>query len=182
MANPTNADLEDRMVCELIEIARGHCSTFVQRIQAIWKWAEKIPKLKYTGPSLITYFDRLLQRARNYTSPIQTSYLSIYAGRWSYGTDPNTCESVILNGIQTYAYGNNLFGQTLQTNETKMSFMCLNSSVLRIDCQYEVQQRADQCFQSYSEPRFTWFNFTFYLNSSILRYNFDTSLYMNTNG
>ena len=162
------------MVCELIEVARGYCAAFVQRIQAIWKWAEQIPKLKYTGPSLITYFDRLLQRARNYTSPIQISYQSIHAGGWNYAT--SECETVILNGLQTNGYRYHF----LQTNETKMSFMLLNSSFFRIDCQYEVLQ-VGQCLKS-QQLQFKWFNFTFYSNSSILRYNFNSSLYMNTNG
>ena len=147
------------MVCELIQISRGYCSTAYQRIQAMWIWAKRFPKLKYTGSSLVAYLDKLLLSSRAYTSSYEYVYQSI---------------STSSNYISSSGY---YFYNFRQDNATKMNIMCLNSSILRIDCQCEFINTQ----WNYLDSRFTWFNFTFY-SAPILRYNINTSSFPTTNG
>lgn len=150
------------MVCELIEISRRYCLTSYQRIQAMWIWARHFPKLKFTGLSLSAYLDRLLYRSRIYRPPFEFVYNSI---------------RTFLNGNIGYI-GLSAYVRHLQTNATELKFLCLNSSVLRIDCEWKIL--TDQWMNNFS--CFTWFNFTFFSNSSSLKFNFNTSSIPTING
>lgn len=144
--NPSNVQLENQMICSLMSFNLS-CPLPYLRASVMWSWPQWFPKLKFTGSSLPTYFDKLFNRTRAYKSVTNFS--------WSV----------------VYTYGYNIFvtaykasTNTFTMNQSNSNFVCFNSTFIRIDCSWTATSQSTM---------FTRFNITF---GTTLRYNIDTSM------
>ena len=156
ITNPTNAQLMAQITCPLMFYT--NCSTIEYRRFSVMNiWATQFPRLKFTGPSMSKFFDKLINLARNYKP---TAYLT---------------------SVLTMTYGDRLELSSLKqgwksftSNQTELNLMLMNSTKLRIDIQ---KSRIN------GSNYFNWVNFTFYLtatsNPSILTFNMNISAFKN---
>lgn len=137
VTKPKNKHLEKQMQCKLLFL--GNCSKEWKRFYALQIWAIDFYDLKWTGPSLAAYFDRLISRASNYKPRIPYDFTTAFSpGRmFSFRT--------FRNGTLFY---------TPDSSVDKLDMVCLNSSKLRIDCSWRLGNKLD------------WVNFTFWVNLS----------------
>ena len=132
-----------------------NCSSLeYQRFYAMNIWINQFPKLKFTGPSLSRYLDKLVNQSKTYKPSLMFDevYLHLYGYTLSFDSYRANWTKVTLN-------------------QTDFSFIAFNSSQLRIDSQIKVV--------SQSVDSLVWVNFTFYLPKgpipSVLKYNYNTS-------
>lgn len=115
ITNPTNEQLENRLICELLNAK--DCAIEKQRFEAIAKWSLKFPTLEWSGSSMVSYFDKLIERASSYEAEIK--YDSV---------------NVVLDGNYFYvkSFKN---GSQIGLVVPDGSFICLNSEKLYVLCE-----------------------------------------------
>lgn len=163
ITNPTMRQLEKRMICQFIFLSPNCNKTEIRRLFLLQTWAfTYTTNAKFTGNSLVSYIDKLANRAANY--PAKVGYLSGY---------------MATNGYSISVRVNNSYW-SLNTNNKPIvwNFVCLNSSKLRIECQRTIYP--DQ------SSNFTAFMFTFYLpkgwKPSTMNFTFNKTFVTPNNG
>lgn len=152
----TNAQLEYNLVCDLQIIAQcKHVE--MARFQTMQIWADRYPDLKFSGNSLSHYFDELILRARNFQPEI-------------------TFDSVMLVKTESANTILKSFSSPdpipIESDQFGASFVCLNSSLLRIVCETGTNKKDESVI-------FSRLNFTFYLSGgqapTVLNYTFSNN-------
>lgn len=148
------------MICSLLPST--NCTTLeYQRWNAMLLWISRYPDLKFTGPSLSAFLDRLVNKARAYMPRLFFDQVSLSISRNDFSMD-------------TYRSNKT----SVYFNQTDFSFIALNSSQLRIDIQNKMN--------GFSSSAIVLVNFTFYLpkgsNPSVLKYTYIPSSVNSTKG
>lgn len=141
------------MVCALLPFT--NCTTLeYQRWNALFIWIDRFQNLKFTGPSLSAYLDKLVNKAKVYTPKL--IFDKVYLSTYGYTFNIDSYRS-------NWTY--------IKHNQTDLSFIAFNSSQLRIDIQNTVLSNYNSSFACV--------NFTFYLpkgsKPSVLKFTYNSS-------
>lgn len=150
-----NVQLENQMICELMNIAECQ-DVEMRRFQAMQMWVQRYPSLRIVN-KLPEYFDSLISKAKNYQPRFKFGIVNIIKSDNDFFYKAFKSESPSQIGL----------GQS----ELESSYVCLNSTQLRVDC--HMKQLPEQ------KVTFSRFIFNFFLpkgsNPPSLRFSFDSS-------
>ena len=134
-----------QMTCVLLTM--NNCSSVeYRRLLVMFTWIKQFPRLKFTGPSMSKFFDKLVYMARTYKP---TAHLA----------NVNSMVSVKNIFLQTYKMGYQMFTAVNLTELLARKFMALNSSKLRIDLEVTLGLNGNVVVK--------WVNITFYLSATL---------------
>lgn len=148
IANPSNAQLKDKMVCSVIYTTKCPSIEYL-RFQIMMLWVQEFPRLKFTGYTLKGFIDNVTKTARKYQP-------KVYFGN-VYATTYEEFVNFLPFKTSWSSYGN---------NRTEWKLIGLNSSQLRIDLEISVDANGFSLFK--------WVNFTFYLDKESTSLTFNT--------
>lgn len=120
--NPTDEQLENQFVCDLLEV--NGCSSAKQKFNALWFWSKKYPNLKWTGTSLPDYLEGLISRAGSFQTTVEYE-----AGNFQI------IDEVVYSTTLKNSY------QTKSATILPKSFTLLNSNGFIVECHLSVDNK-----------------------------------------
>ena len=141
ITNPTNAQKEQKMMCEIINVANK--STEFARYYALNIWAVSYPTFNLGNQMLGALFDRLIRNARAYTPTVVYSTIDFGIHR----------RELFISGFRSNRIVNT------STSNANFTACVFNSPTFRIDAQ--------RVFLDNTHNNLRWTNITFFLGANI---------------
>lgn len=157
MINPTKSQLENQMVCEFMFYSPSCTNVELRRFMQLQLWSiVYASRLNFTGGSLPLYLDKISTKAAKYS----LKYGGLFSG------------IIYTSNYSIFGKSKNRSYINYEVRQPVWSFVCLNSTKLRIDCERKVYPDGLSNFTSYK--------FTFYLpkgsKPSNMTYIYNTSV------